>query len=424
MATGVSAQLAALVGELHNRAFRRLWLSQVVSEFGDWAARLALTTVVYRRTDSAAWAALIAVSSMLPMLGGGQLLASLADRVDRRIVMVVADLVRAALFVVLAIATPPTPILFALSVAAGLATVPFEAARSAATLDVTPEERIPAVMSLGQATQSVALIGGWSVGGGLLALMGAHGALAVNAGTFVLSALLLVGLPALRPLASPAASADRAGRAVSPDAAESAIGRLAAASRSILREPLVRRAGLLAVFAVGPATAVEALVVPYVGQTWSNHQSIAAVLLALGAAGDLVVTVAIPTRFRPERLLRIAALCAAAPAAVAILLLSSGSAALVGAGFVVSALSLAAIAPASAALAPRLPTHLRASCFTVLATALTLTQVVLSTGGGLAADAASCADAARLLMWLPLAAGVGALARPVIRRVRVAEQAA
>src|SRR3954470_7605892 len=193
MTAGLSAQLAALCGELRNGAFRRLWLSQVASEFGDWAARLALTTVVYARTASAAWAALIAVSSLIPMLGGGQLLASVADRVDRRIVMVTADLVRAALFTVLAVVSLPTPLLFALSVAAGLATVPFEAARSAATLDVTPEERIPAVMSLGQATQSVALIGGWSIGGGLMVVVGAQGALAVNAGTFLLSAILLLG---------------------------------------------------------------------------------------------------------------------------------------------------------------------------------------------------------------------------------------
>src|SRR3954453_13044194 len=102
MTAGLSGRLAALCGELRNGAFRRLWLSQVVSEFGDWAARLALTTVVYKRTDSPAWTARMAVSSLLPLLGGGQLLASLAGRVDRRVVMVAADLVRAALFGVLA----------------------------------------------------------------------------------------------------------------------------------------------------------------------------------------------------------------------------------------------------------------------------------------------------------------------------------
>jgi len=58
-----TGQLATLVSGLRNRAFRKLWLSQVVSEVGDWAARLALTTVVYARTGSATWAALIRLNA-------------------------------------------------------------------------------------------------------------------------------------------------------------------------------------------------------------------------------------------------------------------------------------------------------------------------------------------------------------------------
>src|SRR3954468_17861089 len=120
-------RLTTLCAELRNDAYRKLWLAQVASEIGDWAARLALTTLIYERTGSATWAALMAVSSLLPMLGAGQLLASFADRVDRRLILVAADLVRAALFVVLATVTLPTAALLVLAVAAGLATVPFEA---------------------------------------------------------------------------------------------------------------------------------------------------------------------------------------------------------------------------------------------------------------------------------------------------------
>jgi hypothetical protein len=86
--------------------------------------------------------------------------------------------------------------------------------------------------------------------------------------------------------------------------------------------------------------------------------------------------------------------------------------------FVVSAISLSAIAPASAALAPRLPEHLRASCFTVLATALTVTQVVLSTSGGALTDSFNPATASMLLLLLPIAAGVTVLVRPAERTVR------
>jgi len=399
----VLARLTSLCGGLREPAFRRLWLSQVVSEVGDWAARLALTTLVYRRTDSAAWATVIAVSALLPMLGPGQLIATLADRFDRRLILVSADIARAAVFAALMLTTPPMWALLALSTLAGLATVPFEAARSAAILDVTAAERVPAAMALGQATQSLALVIGWAVGGLLLVLAGTHGALGVNAGTFLLSAMLLAGLPPLHP--SPE------GHAAEGDRRRGPVRRLTGATKWIAREPLVRRAAIVAVLAVGPGTAVEALIVPYVGRA-ADAAAFSALLLALGAAADLVATIAIPNGLRPERLLRLAATVSAVPAAVAAVLFWTGIPALICTGFVISAMSLAAIAPASAALAPRLPAQMRASCFTVLATALTLTQVVLTTGGGVVADHATPQRAAAALVLLPLLAGAVALARP------------
>src|SRR3954452_8787424 len=411
-----TGHLATLVSGLRNRAFRKLWLSQVVSEVGDWAARLALTTVVYARTGSATWAALITVSGLLPMLGPGQLLASMADRVDRRLVLVSADAVRAVVFGVLALTTPGTSVLLVISVLAGLATVPFEAARSAATLDVTPTEQLPAAMSLGQATQSLALVVGWGVGGLLLVGIGARGAFAVNATTFMLSAGLLSRLPSLRMHAEvDDVDVDHAPR--------SAGRRLLAAAQAVSTEPLVRRAALVAVLAVGPATAAEALIVPFVSRTWSSHPSLSAALLAGGAALDLLLTVAIRCTLPPEQLLRIAAWCSAAPAALAVVLFSTGNPVLSAAGFVVASMSLTAIAPASAALAPRLPARLRASCFTVLATALTLTQVVLSTVGGAVADALGTTVAARALMLFPAVAGLAAVLSSVPRALPELEPA-
>jgi MFS family permease len=327
---------------------------------------------------------------------------------DRRVILVAADVVRAAIFVLIAATHLPTATLLMLSIASGVATVPFEAARSAAILDVTPAERLPAAMALGQATQSLALVLGWAAGGLLLALIGTSGALAVNAATFVVSASFLVRLPSLRPHV--ATEADE-------PPTLSAAGRLKAAAATLIGDSLIRRAAAVAVFAVGPATAVETLVVPYVDHTWPSSPSLAAVVLAAGAALDLLLTVVISTNQTPEQLVRIAAWCATAPAAVAALLFSTGIAPLAAAGFVISAMSLTAIAPASAALAPRLPSTLRASSFTVLATMLTMTQVVLSTGGGAVADSAGSPTAAGLLLVLPLTVGAAALLRPVRRPV-------
>jgi len=407
-------RVRTLVAEVGNEAFRKLWLSQVVSEVGDWAARLALTTLIFERTGSAAWAALMAVSALLPMLGPGQMLASLADRIDRRVILVTSDLIRAGIFALIAATHLPTMALLGLSIASGVATVPFEAARSAAILDVTPGERLPAAMALGQATQSLALVVGWAAGGLLLTLVGTSGSLAVNAGSFVLSASFLVRLPSLR-----AHAADANNEA--PNLSVS--GRLKAAAATLLADSLIRRAAAVAVLAVGPATAVETLVVPYVGNTWPASPSLAALVLAAGAAADLLLTVAISTNQPPEQLVRVAAWCSAAPAGLAVVLFSTGIPSLGALAFVVSAMSLTAIAPASAALAPRLPSTLRASSFTVLATMLTLTQVVLSTGGGAVTDSAGASTAARFLLVLPIGVGLAALLRPIRRPAVVPDPA-
>ena len=61
-----------------------------------------------------------------------------------------------------------------------------------------PITSLPAAMALGQATQSLALVVGWATGGVLLAAVGTSGALAVNAGSFLVSASFLLRLPSLR----------------------------------------------------------------------------------------------------------------------------------------------------------------------------------------------------------------------------------
>lgn len=399
-------KLVSLAGELRHRPFLRLWLAALVSEVGDWAARLALATVVYHRTGSAAWAALIVSSSLLPTLGPGQLLATLADRFDRRIVMVAADLARAAVFLTIAAATAlPVWIVVILTIVAGLATVPFEAARSAATLDVTPTERVAAVLSLGQMTQSVALVLGWALGGVLLAAITATGALKVNAVTFAVSAVLLVGLPPLRS----AAPAD--GETTAPPLA--AFARLRLAAGFIWADPLVRRAATIAIVAVGPATAVEALVIPAVATHWPSHPSLAAAVLATGAATELLLTLALPLTATADRLVRVASWCAVAPAVLAGVLLVLPQPDLQTAGFVIAAASMAALAPASAALGPRLPAAHRASSFAVLATTLTATQVTLTTAGGFIADWTTPATAAVLLISLSVGAGIIVAVKPL-----------
>ena len=86
--------MKALFGKV---GFRRLWLSHVVSTFGDSITALALLLTAQRLTGSTAAVATTAIAIALPQLLFGLVSGVLVDRWDRRRIMVFSDLVRAGL---------------------------------------------------------------------------------------------------------------------------------------------------------------------------------------------------------------------------------------------------------------------------------------------------------------------------------------
>lgn len=88
-------------GVLSIKPFRRLWIALSLSSFGDWLSILALTALAGSLTKGTAENYAIGgvlVIKLLPALLFGPLAGAVADRFDRRITMVVADVLRFALF--------------------------------------------------------------------------------------------------------------------------------------------------------------------------------------------------------------------------------------------------------------------------------------------------------------------------------------
>jgi dTMP kinase len=88
-------------GVLSIKPFRRLWIALSLSSFGDWLSILALTALAGSLTKGSAENYAIGgvlVVKLLPALLFGPLAGAVADRFDRRITMVVADILRFALF--------------------------------------------------------------------------------------------------------------------------------------------------------------------------------------------------------------------------------------------------------------------------------------------------------------------------------------
>jgi MFS family permease len=107
---GNGAQLAERVTYRHVFAvaeFRALWAAQLLSVAGDQLARVALTVLVYDRTQSAVLAAVTFIMGVLPSFFGGLFLTGVADRLPRRTVMIGCDLARLALVLVMVIPGVP-----------------------------------------------------------------------------------------------------------------------------------------------------------------------------------------------------------------------------------------------------------------------------------------------------------------------------
>lgn len=172
------------------REFRPLFGSYLLSTIGDELARVALTVLVYQRTDSALLSAVTFAISYLPWLLGGPVLASLADRWPRHRVLIGSDVGRAVLVALMAVPGMPLPLLLALLLLVSLYSPPFEAARSALVADVLTDDRYAVATALTGVTTQVAQLVGFLAGGALL--VGSPSlALLVDAATFAVSAAWL-----------------------------------------------------------------------------------------------------------------------------------------------------------------------------------------------------------------------------------------
>jgi MFS family permease len=175
--------------------FRLLFLSTLGSSIGTLLAAVALAIDVKDRTNSGLWVGAVLVVEFLPTIIVGLVAGPLLDRLDRRRLMVAADLVRAAVFAVLPFTTSSGQIV-ALALVAGLATGFFRPAVYAGVPNLVPESQLGAANALLQTVENASWAIGPILGGVLTAAAGPHAAYWLNAGSFLVSAALVARIPA------------------------------------------------------------------------------------------------------------------------------------------------------------------------------------------------------------------------------------
>src|ERR1700753_2055287 len=85
-----------------DRRFHALLLALATSACGDWLYNVALLAVVYARADSPTWVAVTTAARVIPVVVLGPFGGVLAERCDRRLLLIASAALRAALMLALA----------------------------------------------------------------------------------------------------------------------------------------------------------------------------------------------------------------------------------------------------------------------------------------------------------------------------------
>jgi len=197
------------------RPFHLLITSLAVSSGGDWLYNVALLALVYERTGSATWVSLTTAARLIPVVTLGPLGGVLADRYDRRRLMVGADLMRAGLMVLLGIvAAAGLPILLApvLAGAAAAAGVVYPSCVAACTARFVPDQELQRANAVRSAVGQAAIVVGPVLGALMMVVAGPSVSILLNALTFIASALAVGAIRAGDKFAPP----ERAGELEMP----------------------------------------------------------------------------------------------------------------------------------------------------------------------------------------------------------------
>src|SRR5215470_8307375 len=262
---------------LKNRPFLLLWLAQLISNFGDWLAILALFSLIaFRYHGTSNQVAGIMIAFVIPMALLGPVAGVFVDRWNTKKTMISSDLIRAVILGLMILATALTHLyilIFALSAVSAF----FMPAQTVAIRKLVRKEDLLIANSLNSQTVQFNRVISPAIAGWLVSLFGEKACFWIDLGSFVASAIL-VSVIAMAP--SVKAKAEKGLVAVAAEFTEGL--RFIWSHRAILFLVISMMA---AIFAVG---AFDSLIVVYLRDVLSASSRLLGEIIALTGVGIIV----------------------------------------------------------------------------------------------------------------------------------------
>ncbi len=181
----------AIIGMPEHRSFRNLFFARLISALGTWTAFFAVRIALYNQTNSAWWVSILLFAELVPGVILGIAVGPLIDRWPRKRMMVLSDLGGAVCFGALPFVHSPAGIC-AVSALAGFSAAFFRPACYASVPNLVKEDSVVAANALIQGAENLSTLLGPVIAGVGIVLLGPDTVYALNAVSFVISAVLLV----------------------------------------------------------------------------------------------------------------------------------------------------------------------------------------------------------------------------------------
>jgi MFS family permease len=174
---------------LRIRGFRLFFTGQLISQVGNWLTLIAQALLVLELTDSGVALGLLAAAQFGPVLLFGGYAGLIADRIDkRRLLLVVQAFAMLQSFVLAGLAfldDPPIAAIYAVAAFGGLATAFDNPARRSFVVELVPQDQITNAVSLNSALMTGSRVIGPALGGLLVSTVGFGWAFLVDGLTYV-----------------------------------------------------------------------------------------------------------------------------------------------------------------------------------------------------------------------------------------------